>query len=91
MAKDPVEVIIAKILQVTPHSDDRNPVAAELTSRANKAKKAQLCSLSMGYRLICERHGLKEFYNTLMEAKAAQIKHQREKCLESEIKKPGQK
>lgn len=45
----------------------------------------------MGYRVVCERHNLKQFYNTLMEAKTAQNQHKREGCLESEIKKPGQK
>ena len=45
----------------------------------------------MGYRVICERHNLKQFCNTMMEAKAVQIQHKREGCLESEIKKPGQR
>jgi hypothetical protein len=45
----------------------------------------------MGYRLVCERHKVKEYYNTMLEAKAAQIQHKRSGCLESEIKKPGQR
>ncbi|AIF83562.1 hypothetical protein NTE_01499 [Candidatus Nitrososphaera evergladensis SR1] len=45
----------------------------------------------MGYRVICERHNLKQFCNTIMEAKAVQSQHKREGCLESEIKKPGQR
>jgi hypothetical protein len=46
----------------------------------------------MGYRLVCERHELREYYNTIAEAKAARVQHQREeRCLEAEIKKPGQR
>ena len=45
----------------------------------------------MGYRLVCERHSVREYYGTIAEAKAAKIQHQREGCLEAEIKKPGQR
>jgi hypothetical protein len=45
----------------------------------------------MGYRVVCERHNLKQFCNTMMEAKSVQTQHKREGCLEAEIKKPGQK
>ena len=44
----------------------------------------------MGYRVICERHRLKQFCGTMTEAKAVQIQHRRQEgCLEAEIKKPG--
>jgi hypothetical protein len=43
----------------------------------------------MGYRVICERHSLKQFCNTMSEAKAVQVQHRRQGgCLEAEIKKP---
>ncbi len=43
----------------------------------------------MGYRVICERHSLKQFCSTMSEAKAIQIQHRRQGgCLEAEIKKP---
>jgi len=43
----------------------------------------------MGYRVICERHSLKQFCSTMGEAKAIQMQHRREdRCLEAEIKKP---
>ena len=45
----------------------------------------------MGYRVVCERHNLKQVCNTMMEAKSVQTLHKREGCLEAEIKKPGQK
>ena len=45
----------------------------------------------MGYRVMCDRHGLKQFCSTMAEAKSMQIQHRREGCLEAEIKKPGQK
>lgn len=45
--------------------------------------------LHMGYKVICERHSLKEFCATMSEAKALQIQHRRQGgCLEAEIKKP---
>lgn len=53
--------------------------------------RCSLLILVMGYRLVCERHNVKQYYNTIAEAKAARIQHQREGCLEAEIKKPGQK
>ena len=48
-------------------------------------------STTVGYRVVCERHNLKQFCQTMMEAKAVQNQHKREGCLESEIKKPGQR
>ncbi len=45
----------------------------------------------MGYRVVCERHNLKQFCSTMLEAKSVQRQHAREGCLESEIKKPGQR
>ena len=47
--------------------------------------------VGVGYRLVCEQHNLKEYYNTIAEAKAAKIQHQRQGCLEAEIRKPGQR
>ena len=46
---------------------------------------------ALGYRVVCERHNMKQFCNTMMEAKSVQNQHKREGCLEAEIKKPGQK
>jgi flagellar basal body rod protein FlgG len=44
---------------------------------------------TMGYRVICERHSLKQFCSTMSEAKAVQTQHRRQGgCLEAEIKKP---
>jgi hypothetical protein len=42
----------------------------------------------MGYRVVCERHNLKQFCTTMTEAKSVQVQHRREGCLEAEIKKP---
>jgi hypothetical protein len=42
----------------------------------------------MGYSVICERHNLKQFCTTMLEARSVQALHKREGCLEAEIKKP---
>jgi len=53
-----------------------------------KAKKQHWRFTGVGYRVICERHNMKQFCSTMAEAKSVQVQHRREGCLEAEIKKP---
>lgn len=46
---------------------------------------------TMGYRVVCQRHNLKQFCSTMGEAKSVQVQHQRDGCLEAEVRKPGQR